>query len=186
MTEALPDDAALVAAFCAGQEWALRTAYERFSPLVYSIAVRTLGNSADAEDVTQHVFVQAWRRSSSFDPARGALGSWLAGIARNRVMDLLRARQRQHALADKVAGETRPDGPAGADPEQVVDAMLVADALADLGEPQEAIMRLAFYDGFTHEQIAGRLNMPLGTVKSHIRRSLQRLRRRLEVDHVPS
>jgi RNA polymerase sigma factor (sigma-70 family) len=181
------DDRALSEAFGSGHEWVLRAAYERFSPMVYTIALRTLGNRADAEDVTQHVFVQAWRNAGGFDPGRGALGAWLVGITRNRVVDHLRARQRDRAITDRVAGRLpESDGTAPDHPAQVVDAVLVADALAGLGQPQQAILRLAFYDGYTHEQIATKLDLPLGTVKSHIRRSLQRLRRRLEVDNATS
>jgi RNA polymerase sigma factor (sigma-70 family) len=184
-TAAAPGEVSLEIAFSTGEDWALRAAYERFSPLVYTIALRTLGNVADAEDVTQQVFVKAWRGATAFDPARGALGSWLVGIARNTITDQLRARERQRHLTDRVAGNAPPpsaDDEAGAD--RVVDAVLVADELAALGEPQQRIMRLAFYGGYTHEQIAGQLQLPLGTVKSHIRRSLLRLRQRLEVDRV--
>jgi RNA polymerase sigma-70 factor (ECF subfamily) len=172
-------------AFVAGEEWALRAAYDRFSPLVHTIAVRTLGNAADAEDVTQQVFVKAWRGASAFDPARGALGAWLVGITRNAVADQLRARERQRNLSDRVTAAV-PMQREGSEhsTDTVVDAVLVADELAALGEPQRQILRMAFYGGFTHDQIAAHMDIPLGTVKSHIRRSLQRLRRRLEVDGV--
>lgn len=172
------------AAFGSGEEWALRAAYERFAPLVHTIALRTLGNTADAEEVTQQVFVKAWRAAPGFDPSRGALRAWLTAITRNAVTDVQRSRQREWALTERVASfEARSDKSAEPSLEQVVDASLVVDELAALGQPQETILRLAFYDGYTHEQIADRLDLPLGTVKSHIRRSLQRLRRRLEVDN---
>ena len=175
---------ALERAFVAGEEWALRAAYERFSALVHTIALRVLGNAADAEDVTQQVFVKAWRSASAFDPARGALEAWLLGITRNSVTDLLRIRERQRNLSNRIAAEVPLSRDSQNPPETVVDAVLVADELAALGEPQQQILRLAFYGGYTHDQIATHLAMPVGTVKSHIRRSLLHLRRRLEVDHV--
>lgn len=175
----------LETAFRAGEDWALRAAYERFSPMVHTIALRTLSNVADAEDVTQQVFVKAWRGARSFEPQRGALGAWLAGITRNAVVDELRARERQTTIVHRIAATATPSiQHVETTTNEVVDAVLVADELSALGEPQQEILRLAFYSGYTHEQIAGRLQLPLGTVKSHIRRSLQRLRRRLEVENV--
>jgi len=132
--------------FSEGHPDALQLVYERFGSLVYSIALRSLRARSDAEDVTQQVFVSAWRSRDSFDPKRGTLGGWLVTITRNKVV--------------------------------------LADELAQLPESQRLVMVLAFYSDLTHEQIAKVLGLPLGTVKSHIRRSLQRLRSRLEADGV--
>jgi RNA polymerase sigma factor (sigma-70 family) len=174
-------DAIASAAFSEGRADGLRLAFERFGGLVYTLALRGLGDAAEAEDVTQQVFVAAWRARDGFDPARGSLAGWLVAITRNKIADALRGRQRDQRILSQmtsVATVTMPD----AEPELAVDRVLLADELARLPEGQRLVMVLAFYSDLTHEQIAGALQMPLGTVKSHIRRGLARLRSRLEAD----
>ncbi|MGF1662202.1 MAG: RNA polymerase sigma factor [Kineosporiaceae bacterium] len=167
------------AAFAAGEEWALAEAYQRWAGAVHAAAVRSLRSAEDAEDVTQQVFVSAWRARQGFDHSRGPLPAWLTGIARHAVADAwadrARAARRQAAAAATVLEDRvdAVDGPA-------TDRVAVLDALADEGEPARSIVRLAFLHDLTHQQVAERLGLPLGTVKSHIRRSLVRLRSRME------
>jgi RNA polymerase sigma factor (sigma-70 family) len=170
-------DDEITAAFQAGRPEALSRAYARFAPLVFTIALQTLRNQADAEDVTQQVFVAAWRGRTTFTASRGSLAAWLVGITRHAVADVLRARRRENG-ALKQAGAVPGALP---DTDQVINRVVLADELGRLGEPQRDIMMLAFYTDLTHEQIASKLGLPLGTVKSHIRRSLLRLRARMEV-----
>ena len=177
---------ALEAAFRAGRPEAVRELYDRYSPLVYTIARRSLGSVADAEDVTQQVFVAAWRGRAGFDPVRAPLQAWLIGITRNTVADAHARRARELRVADAATRTVEEVTPPADDPTRVVEQVVVADALGDLGEPQGEIMRLAFFDELTHVEIAERVGLPLGTVKSHIRRSLGRLRTRLEVADVAS
>jgi len=169
----------LAAAFAAGQESALRAAYDQYSGLVFRIALHSLGNRGDAEDVTQATFVSAWRGRDTYDPIRGSLAGWLVGIARRRTVDLLRAQartQRELDAAGLEAGSVELADPA----EHAVDAVVVADGLAELPPVQRRVLELAFFDDLSHPQIAAATGMPLGTVKSHVRRGMIRLRDRLE------
>lgn len=180
---AVDDDAELERAFRNGDPDAVREAYQRWSPLVYSLAKRALADAADAEDVTQQVFVSAWRGRDGFDPQRGPLPAWLVGITRRRIADTFERRSREQRR-ETVLPEQVPA--AGGTTTEVLDALVVADAVASLSEQQRTVVSLAFYDELTHTEIAASTGLPLGTVKSHIRRGLERLRSTLEVRDVTS
>lgn len=175
-----PRDDALDRAFAAGQEQALAEAYLRLAPLIRSMALRRLGDATAADDAVQESFIRAWRYRSSYAPAQSSLSAWLVGIARNVANDMIAARVREGTAAEAAAGvRTDPAGPSDAD--QVADRVVLNAELDRLGEPQGSILRLAFHEDLTHQQISDALSLPLGTVKSHIRRSLVQLRQRLEV-----
>ena len=125
---------------------------------------------------------EALARPGALNPVRAA-GGWLVAIARNKIADVLRERQRENRVFLQVAERaamTALEVPS----DRVVDRLVLADELAQLPEAQRLVMALAFYSDLTHEQIARALQLPLGTVKSHIRRGLLRLRSRLEADGV--
>jgi len=168
--------ASLEQRFAAGDASALREAYDRHGGVVYTIALRCLGAHHDAEDVAQQVFVRAWRGRATFDPERGALGAWLVGITRRQVSERLAGRLRDMRTVDRAGHAGPPPAPVPVS-EQVVDAVVVADELGRLAPQMRAVMRLAFFDDLTHQQIAAVTGLPLGTVKSHLRRGLDRLRR---------
>lgn len=179
-----PDDPAAVgAAFSAGDPAGLAEAYRRWSPIVYTIALRTLRSESEAEDITQRVFLQGWRSRRSYDPDRRPLSAWLVGITRHVVADRLSEHTRDRELHDRVRASGPGGRPAQADgiADQVADAVVVADGLSRLDSPRREVVELSFFTGLTHSQISAQLDMPLGTVKSHIRRGLLELKDHLEV-----
>ena len=140
-----------------------------------------LANRSDAEDVTQATFVAAWLGRATFDPAKGSLIGWLLGIGRRKVIDRMRAAARETRVVETVRRLPEP-APTGRTRTRVVDRLVVADELARLPDDQRRMLELAFYDDLTHQQIATVTGVPLGTVKSHIRRGMASLKRRWEVD----
>ncbi len=182
MSTTVDDATQLARRFTAGDERALAEIYSQRSSLVYSLALRSLGDATDAEDVTQKVFVAAWQGRERFDPARASLSAWLVGITRNTVADAHQARSRERAITEHVAAITGDDR-APAPETDLADRLLIADEMARLEPLPRRVVQLAFFDDLTHLQIADRLGIPVGTVKSHIRRSLSKLRGRLEVSH---
>ena len=180
-----PDDRELGRRFAAGDEQALALAYSRFAGQIHGMAVRAFGPGPDAEDVTQQTFVSAWTGRAGYRPDKGPLPGWLVGVARHKIADTWarRDRQRRETEAAMSEAQSAPGGrvTAGVDT-QVADRVLVLEELDLLGQPQRGIIELAFFEDLTHAQIAARTGIPLGTVKSHIRRTLERLRTRLEVD----
>lgn len=178
VSEGRPDPT--TAAFMRGDDDALRAAYGRHGALVFSFAERRLDHDA-AKDVTQEVFVSAWRRRETFDPERGSLAAWLMTIAKSRVLDHLRAMGRHEARIEAV-GRLGADGaaePAESDVERIADRMVVADALSGLAERPRRIIEMAYLDDMPHSEIAEATGVPLGTVKSDIRRGLDRIRAHL-------
>lgn len=185
MSTAIDDATSLARRFVEGDERALAEIYGEWSSLVYSLALRSLGHATDAEDATQKVFVAAWRGRERFDPERASISAWLVGITRNTVADAHQARTRERQLAEQAAAVAPHEAVPSAEID-LADRLLIADEIAQLEPVPRTVVHLAFYDDLTHMQIAERLDMPVGTVKSHIRRSLSRLRQRLEVSHGPA
>ena len=179
------EDVALAAAFVAGDEQALRAAYDRWGGLVHAFCVRSLASRADAEEATAQVFVNAWRGRSGFDAEKGSLAGWLLGIARRVVADICAAAARERRVREAMEQallEQEVPVQEVSSPDSLVDRLLVADAMSQLRPEQRRAVGLAFYDGLTHQQVASTMGLPLGTTKTHIRRGLAVLRRRLEVD----
>ncbi|MGI8880986.1 MAG: sigma-70 family RNA polymerase sigma factor [Jatrophihabitans sp.] len=176
-------DRRLATAFATGTDvdQVLRDVYARYAGLVYRIGVSTLPTRADAEDLTQATFVTAWRSRASFDPDRGSLGGWLLAIARSRAIDRLRVVQRERRSEAAQSGRPEPFEHTD-EVASVIERMVVADELDRLPQAQRHVLQLAFFDDLTHVEIASLTGLPLGTVKSHLRRGISRLRQRWEVD----
>ena len=171
-------DADLGVAFAAGAEGALEESFRRWGTLVNTVAWRLLGDPNEAEEVTQQVFVAAWRGRHTYAPERGSLPAWLIGSTRHRVVDRQRARGREMRLV-RAALEEAVEKDREEVREVETDRLLLAAEIDRLPDPRRSILRLAFYDGYTHAEISEHLGLPLGTVKSHARRALLHLRERL-------
>ncbi len=160
-------------------ETALAALYDRYSSLVFTLALRMLQDGALAEEVVQDVFVRCWHGLEQYDRARGTLPGWLLGITRNRAIDVLRGRQHQARLRERTplidSGPTEPSTPDRG--EEVALRATVVQALAELSPPQREAIELAYYGGLTQSEVAAQLSQPLGTVKTRIRDGLRRLRR---------
>lgn len=185
----VPDDrnhapARLVARMAEGERPALAQLYDEFSGPVYSLAVRLLGDQAEAQDLVQEIFLQVWLTAGSYDPSRGTVFSWLVTLTRNRAIDRIRKRRRRAELLAGAAPELQPAMSAGDGDSATAlwvreRATAVQSALAEVPPDQRQAIELAFFGGLTQQEIAARLNEPLGTIKARIRRGLLRLKDRL-------
>jgi len=169
-----PDESALMARIRAGDESAMADLYDRYSGIVYGVALRVLGNTTAAEDVLQEVFLQLWRNPQAFDADRGRLPAWLAVIARNRAIDHLRKRPPEDDI-EELAISTGVNLENTAAQRQAVDK--VRGVLSQLPSEQRRLLELAFFDGMTHSEIAEKTGEPLGTIKTRIRAGLLVLRK---------
>ena len=173
----------LAAELSAGSRDALAEMYRRWSTLVHTIAFRALGDRHDAEDVTQQVFVSAWNGRQSLRPDQGSPAAWLVGITKHRVADVKTQRYRSHRNLHAVAAvaATEPSE----EHDDWAEKLLLVSELERMGDPRATVLRMAFMEDKPQEEIARTLDLPIGTVKSHVRRGLIELRRRLEeVDRV--
>jgi RNA polymerase sigma-70 factor, ECF subfamily len=148
--------------------------YDRYSSLVYSVALRVLGDTGVAEDVLQEVFMQLWRNPGLFDASRGNLAPWLAVITRNRAIDSLRKRRPETDLEDVVVS-VEPDMAGDAQRGRAMEK--VRGALGNMPLAQRSALEMAYFEGLTHTEIAAKTGEPLGTVKTRIRAGLLALRK---------
>jgi len=169
-------DAVLVSAIRSGDEGAMAQIYERYSPIVYSVALRVLGDTAGAEDILQDVFMQLWRSPEVFDASRGSLPGWLAVITRNRAIDSLRKRRPETDITEVVVC-IDPDLASRAESTRALEK--IRGALGGMPAPQRSALEMAFFDGLTHTEIAAKTGEPLGTIKTRIRGGLMILRKAL-------
>lgn len=174
---------ALSARLVNGDESALEEVYDRWSALVHTFALKALNDAGDAEEVTQQVFMAAWRGRHTLTPSPAALPAWLLGIARHKIADVraARAREARRVVAVATAPEIAAADPRAGDPDaSIAESLVIRQALEELPDPRRTILFLAFWEDLTHAEIATSTGLPLGTIKSHVRRGLIHLRQQLE------
>lgn len=169
------DEMRLIARIRAGEQQAMSELYDRYSSVVYGIALRVLQDAAAAEDILQDIFLQLWRKPDAFDSSRGSLGAWLAVIARHRAIDRVRQRRPETDIEEVVIA-------GGTDLRDETERSLVIEkvraALNEMNPDQRKALELAYFQGLTHTEIAEKTGEPLGTIKTRIRSGLQMLRAR--------
>ena len=181
------DDQSLLRLISQKDQDALAELYDRFSRLVYSIALNALGDLALAEEITQDVFFRVWKKSSSYRPDQAKVVTWIAGIARNRSIDEIRR------LKIRIEASQSPWQPEDLDitaeaqdvedhVERSQQKIRVQRAISTLPEEQRRVLSLAYFQGYTHKEIAEILNEPLGTVKTRIHLGMKKLRDELSGD----
>jgi RNA polymerase sigma-70 factor (ECF subfamily) len=168
------DDGALLALVQKGDERAMASLFDRYSKVVYSVALRVLRDPSSAEDILQEVFMQIWRNTDSFVATRGSLGGWLAVVARNRAIDTLR-RKKPTDQVDDMALASNYNLANEAERNNLMEK--ARSAIHKLPTEQRKTLEMAFFDGLTHSEIAEMTGDPLGTVKTRIRSALTTLRK---------
>jgi RNA polymerase sigma-70 factor, ECF subfamily len=174
MHSSAADDVSLLALVQKGEEAAMASLFDRYASIVYSIALRILRDPMAAEDVLQEIFMQIWRNPEGFLANRGSMAAWLAVIARNRSIDILRRRKPNDSVEDVILHSKTNIA------EEVERDALIAKAqsiIHSLPTDQRKTLEMAFFDGLTHTEIAEMTGDPLGTVKTRIRAGLISLRK---------
>lgn len=183
----LPDEE-LVRRISQGEVAALEVLYNRYARVVYSFAVRIVGDGFAAEEVMQEVFTRSWQQARRFELARGSFASWLLSITHNLAIDEVRRRQRRPQRADMVDIEDvlRGEVDTTVDVEESAEASelreRIREAMASLPEPQRRVIELAYFEGLTQREIAALLNEPLGTIKTRMRLGMQKLKEGLSAE----
>ena len=180
-------DLTLIRRIVARDETAVAELYDRHNRMVYSLIVRILRSPADAEDVLQEVFVRVWTRAETYDERLGSPAAWLVRIARNRAIDRFRSKRSRpdvEPAGETPVFETTPTTRPSDNPEMMTadqaTAGAVREAIAALPDAQRTLIEAAFFEGYTHQELAARYGVPLGTVKTRIRTGLIAMRERLE------
>jgi RNA polymerase sigma factor (sigma-70 family) len=174
--------AAALTRVAVGDRNALQTVYRLTSAKLFAVCLRILGEPAEAEDAVQEVYMTVWRKAAQFDTGLSSPMTWLIAIARNRAIDQLRARGRHRRMEPIDAATDLADNEPLADRtlQTMQDQSMLRDCLGQLAERERAALRGAFFDGNTYEELAERMKVPLGTMKSWIRRAMLKLKSCLE------
>lgn len=172
------DDMGLLTRIQSGDQEAMSALFDRYGAMVYSVALRVMKDTGEAEDVMQEIFVQVWKNPSAFVSGRGSLGGWLVVVARNRAIDMIR---RRHP-SEPVESFTLPSSTDLArEAERNLLLKKIRGAMLSLPDEQKQSVELAFFEGLSHSEIAEKTGDPLGTVKTRIRLALMTIRKALDV-----
>ena len=171
------NDLALVSAIRSGDQSAMAELYDQYSGIVYAVALRVLSDTGAAEDVLQEVFMRLWRNPGVFDASRGNLAPWLAVIARNRAIDMLRQR-RPESDVEEVVISVEPD--LAGEAERAIAMSKVRGVLSGMAASQRQALEMAYFEGLSHSEIAAKTGEALGTIKTRIRTGLLALRKAFE------
>ena len=190
-TSTTPTDGQLLEAIARGDESSLAALYDRYHSLAFGLALRVLNDRGRAEDVVQDAFLAVWRKAGSYAEARGSVKTWLATIARNRAIDIVRGRRESDSDDEAVLLALEDSRPSVL--EQVtasLDRDVLRTVVASLPAEQRQAIAMAYFEGLSHSEIAAATGLPLGTVKSRIRLGMQRLKAQLleagmQPDHEP-
>ncbi len=160
-----------------GDTTAIESLYDRYGRLAYGLAFRILNERGAAEDVVQDAFVSVWRNAAGFDASRGSLRNWLLSIVRNRAIDRLRGSARIRTEVELLDAEPRAEVPdAWEAVAQDLERKQIKEGFRELPDSQRQTLELAYFGGYTHVEIASRMQVPLGTVKSRMRIGLEKMR----------
>ena len=178
-------DEVLLSAVARGAVWAMEILYERYSRILYSLAYRMIADRQVAEDLSQDAFLAVWRRATSYSPQSGAARSWIVSIMHHRTIDYLRSVRRRSVLKEatweEVERDERTAFPDASDEAwQNIQSAKIREALMKLPTEQRMVIELAYFQGWTHSEIAEGCQIPLGTVKARMRLGLTRLKRVVE------
>jgi RNA polymerase sigma-70 factor (ECF subfamily) len=169
------DEVSLVRALAKGDAQALSSLYDRYSPILLAVGQRILGNAKEAEDLLHDVFLEVWRHAGDFDRTRGTVRAWLLMRMRSRALDRRRAQGRSKVVL--LENGQMPDGEAkDEDPSLAPDRAVVRKAVSELPPDQRIVLELGYFEGLTSAEIAERVDIPIGTVKSRVARGLASLR----------
>lgn len=179
-TASTPED--LLPAVASGDASAVKACLDRYGALVWSLARRTCRSGTDAEDAVQEIFISIWKNAARFDPERGSEVTFIATIARRRLIDRMRqaGRRPTEAPIEAGGGASVSDDGVSAPSEMREEVRIASKALSELSEDQRRVLQMSIGHGLSHEKIAEATGIPLGTVKTHIRRGLIRVRSLLE------
>lgn len=185
------DDSILMQLIAKAQTEALSELYDRYSRLVYSLAMHALGDSVTAEEVTQDVFFRIWEKAGTYRSDQAKVSTWLISITRNRAIDMLRKRgirPEGHSVGWEEQNDFAFLGTNSRGPEELADQSIqskqIRDTIARLPADQQRVLAMAFFAGLSHSEIAAQLGEPLGTVKTRIRMAMQKLRGWLREEHL--
>jgi RNA polymerase sigma-70 factor (ECF subfamily) len=171
------EDVALLTGIEQGDTQAMASLFDRYSGTVYSVALRVLKDTGQAEDVMQDIFIQIWKKPGAFVSGRGSLGAWLVVVARNRAIDTLRRRRPTDSVEDVVLASST-DLAAEAERNTLMEKVRIH--LGQLPPEQRKSVEMAYFEGLSHSEIAEKTGDPLGTVKTRIRLALITLRKAMQ------